>query len=32
VVLLQRLKGEVDLSTYENKPVPRPKQLPDEDD
>lgn len=28
---LARLKGEVDLSDYENKPVPRPKQLPDDD-
>ena len=24
---LQRLKGAVDLNAYENKPVPRPKDL-----
>lgn len=29
---LQRLKGEVDLENYENVPVPKPKQLPDDDD
>lgn len=29
---VQRLKGEVDLENYENIPVPKPKQLPDEDD
>lgn len=31
-VCVQRLKGEVDLENYENIPVPKPKQLPDEDD
>ena len=31
-VCLQRLKGEVDLENYENVPVPRPKQLPDDDE
>jgi hypothetical protein len=30
--VLQRLKGEVDLDHYENKPVPRPTQLADADD
>ncbi|KAL4434089.1 hypothetical protein ABPG75_000530 [Micractinium tetrahymenae] len=29
---LARLRGEVDIDNYENVPVPRPKQLPDEDD
>lgn len=29
---LKRLKGEVDLENYENIPVPKPKQLPDDDD
>ncbi|KAL4446798.1 hypothetical protein ABPG77_008042 [Micractinium sp. CCAP 211/92] len=29
---LARLKGEVDIDNYENVPVPRPKELPDEDD
>ena len=29
---VQRLKGEVDLENYENIPVPKPKQLPDDDD
>lgn len=28
---LARLKGEVDLDNYENKPVPRPAQLPEQD-
>ncbi|EFN57229.1 hypothetical protein CHLNCDRAFT_143713 [Chlorella variabilis] len=29
---LARLKGEVDLEHYENKPVPRPKQLAEGED
>ncbi|PSC73105.1 cytochrome c oxidase assembly mitochondrial [Micractinium conductrix] len=29
---LARLKGEVDINNYENVPVPKPKQLPEDDD